>query len=94
MKTKKALDLVFKDLTEKGFLVKTGLKYGSDFRVYTKKGEHTKFVVNVFDEKDKIKIKEIVGIVRLAQTINAWAVFAFVDSDRRITYYKLEKKGI
>jgi tRNA-intron endonuclease len=53
--------IVYSDLRERGFLVKTGFKFGCDFRVYErgvklKKGpkeafEHTKWVVHAIPEE-------------------------------------------
>ena len=41
--------LVFKDLREKGYVVKTALKFGADFRIYEKGAgvgkEHSKWIV-------------------------------------------------
>ncbi len=68
---------VYKDLKEKGFVVKTGLKFGSDFRLYEYISEelpHSKYLVNIFDRP--IPAFEIVRAVRLAQSVRKTLLFA------------------
>src|SRR3989344_1494457 len=53
---------VFKDLREKGYIVKTALKFGADFRVYDK-GQtpgkaHAKWIVFVEHESKKMSWQE------------------------------------
>jgi tRNA-intron endonuclease len=91
--------VVYKDLRERGYLVKTGFKFGAHFRVYErgvklKRGpkeahEHTKFVVHAISEEDRFSYPELSRAVRLAQNIRAKMVWAVVDSENDVTYYEI-----
>lgn len=72
---------VYRDLKERNFSVKTGFKFGSDFRVYDKiEGiedlPHSKYLVSVMDDT-RIPMYEIAGAVRLAQNVRKKMIFAF-----------------
>ena len=91
--------LVYADLRERGYLVKTGFKYGCDFRVYErgvrlKKGpktqrEHTKWIVFAVPEEYTISFPEMSRAVRLAHNIRARMLWAVVDNESDITYYQV-----
>ncbi len=65
--------LVYKDLRKRGYIVKTGLKYGADFRVYDRganiEKEHSIYLVKVFNEDSSIYINELTGFVRVAHSV-------------------------
>lgn len=87
--------LVFKDLRERGFVVKTGLKFGFPFRVYPrgkKVGEeHTQWVINVVTQDDQFSIIETSRMVRLAGNLNTVLLMAVVDSENDINYYEIRR---
>ncbi len=87
--------LVYSDIREKGFSIKTGLKFGFDFRVYPKGKKmgqaHSKFVIKVADENDKLSMPEISGISRLSGNLHTQAVLAVVDAENYISYYSIER---
>ncbi len=87
--------LVYKNLKERGYVVKTGFKFGTHFRVYPrgiKPGEgHSTWLVHVIDESHKCGFTEISRSVRLAQNVKKKMVFAVVDKEGDITYYKIER---
>lgn len=87
--------LVFKDLRDRGFIVKTGLKFGFPFRVYPrgkKPGEeHTQWVIEVVTQDGKFSLHEISRMVRLAGNINTTLLFAVVDSENDINYYEIRR---
>jgi tRNA-intron endonuclease, archaea type len=86
---------VYKDIRAKGFIVKTGLKFGFDFRVYPKgkkAGEgHSKYVVEVIPEEKITTNEEIARIVRMASGLKTKAILAIVDNDLDISYFNLER---
>ncbi len=90
--------LVFKDLRSKGFIVKSGLKYGFVFRVYdrgVKVGEdHSLWLVDVMSEKDKMKVKDIAGHNRVAHTAKKKMLFAIVDDEGGVTYIENSWKRV
>lgn len=91
--------VVYRDLRERGYLVKTGFKFGTHFRVYErgvklKKGpkepfEHTKWVVHAISEEDRFSYPELSRATRLAQNIRAKMLWAVVDSEGDVTYYQI-----
>lgn len=93
--------IVYSDLRERGYLVKTGFKFGAHFRVYErgvklKRGpkeahEHTRFVVHAISETDRFSYPELSRATRLAQNIRANMVWAVVDSDQDVTYYEIKR---
>ncbi|MEK6919244.1 MAG: tRNA-intron lyase [Nanoarchaeota archaeon] len=84
----------FKDLVNKGYIVKTGLKFGGEYRVYEKKEEHAKWVLYVLKEKDSIKIQELASKNRVAHSTNKKLLIAVVDNQGETTYYELEWKKL
>ncbi|NPA76310.1 MAG: tRNA-intron lyase [Candidatus Diapherotrites archaeon] len=90
--------VVFRDIRDRGFVIKTGYKFGTDFRVYPrgkKPGEaHTQFTVNVIPEEDRLKITEISRMVRLARAICTKLILAVVDSENEIVYYNVERVSL
>jgi len=99
-KVKNFLDryLVFKDLRQKDYVVKTGLKFGFDFRVYPKGkkiGEaHTEFVVAVKPQHATFTPAEFARKVRMAQTLNTKLLIAIVDSEGDINYYLTKREKL
>lgn len=82
--------LVYKDLKKRGYVVKTGLKYGTEFRVYDKGikiGEdHSLWLVCVFEQKEKFEILDLVKVNRIAHSTKKKILFAIVDEEKSITY--------
>ena len=72
--------VVFNDLKKKGLIVKTGFKFGTHFRVYTKKPDqiHAEYLVHVVDKGFKSVWSEVSRAVRLAHSVNKEILFARV----------------
>ena len=87
--------LVYKDLRERGFLVRTGLKFGSDFRVYSKgktiKSGHSDYLIQVVPEEYRCSFPDIARSVRLSQNVNKDMIYAIVDEEGDITYYRINR---
>jgi len=91
---------VYRDLRERGLPVRTGFKFGCDFRVYErgvkpiKKGpkaphEHTKWIVFCVPEDYTCSFQELSRAVRLAHNIRANMLWAVVDNEGDCTYYSI-----
>ncbi len=82
--------IVYSDLKKKGYNVKTGFKYGVSFRIYDKgikPGEdHSLWLIEVINEKDKIKIKELISKNRISHSANKKLILAIIDFESNITY--------
>jgi len=87
--------LVFRDLRERGFCVKTGFKFGFDFRVYPRGQKpgtaHTQWVVHVAVQGEKIGMPGFSRMVRLAGNIRTTLLLAVVDSENDINYYQTDR---
>ena len=85
---------VFKDLREKGYIVKTALKFGADFRVYekgSKLGEkHAKWVVFIEHESKRITWHEFSAKNRVAHSTKKKLLLAIIDEEEDITYYEVK----
>jgi len=86
--------LVFKDLREKGYIVKTALKFGAEFRVYDKGSrpgkKHAKWIVSTDHESKKITWHEFSAKNRVAHSTKKKLLLAIVDEEGDITYYEVE----
>jgi len=82
--------MVFKDLKQRGLLVKTGFKFGAHFRAYTKQPDktHAEYLIHVVEKGFTSIWAEISRAVRLAHSVNKEFVFARID-DKTIDYIKL-----
>jgi tRNA-intron endonuclease len=86
---------IYRDLRKRGYVVRTGLKYGTYFRVYEKGirvGEgHSHWLVQPIQEHQKTSIYEIARSIRLAHSVRKKILWAVVDSEGGVTYYKMER---
>lgn len=86
--------IVYRDLRERGYIVKTGFKYGSEFRVYergeTPTKDHSSYLVRVLHEGTKLKILDFSSYVRVAHGVRKKLILAVVDDEEDITYYMVE----
>ncbi|VVB83983.1 tRNA-splicing endonuclease [uncultured archaeon] len=84
---------VFRDLREKGYVVKSALKFGADFRVYekgAKPGEkHAKWVVFTDHESKKLTWHDFSAKNRIAHSTKKNLLLAIVDEEGDISYYEV-----
>ncbi|WP_283389961.1 tRNA-intron lyase [Methanobrevibacter woesei] len=86
--------IVYRDLKDRGYIIKTGFKYGSDFRLYDRgrspgKG-HSDYLVKVVFENYDINVLDFASYIRVAHGVNKNLLLAIVDDDFDITYYNVE----
>jgi len=82
---------VFEDLRKKGYIVKTALKFGADFRVYEKlKKDHAKWVVFIQKESKKVDWKEFASKNRVAHSTKKNLLLAIVDEEGNLLYYEIK----
>ncbi len=85
---------VFKDLREKGYIVKTALKFGAEFRVYekgAKVGEkHSKWIAFTDYESKTFTWQEFSAKNRVAHSTKKNLLLAIVDEEGDITYYEVK----
>jgi len=88
---------VYRDLKERNFVVKTGFKFGSDFRVYERVESlsdlpHSKYLIKIVDNAP-LDPSEVAGMVRLAQNVRKKILFAF-EAEGRNFYYLMERMRV
>lgn len=89
--------LVFRDLRNKGDILKEGLKFGADFRVYAKGSKpgkaHAKYLLHIVEGKSKLNMKDFCAKARVAHSTNKILLLAVVDSEQDISYYEVNWKS-
>ncbi len=84
---------VFKDMRNRGYIIKTALKFGADFRVYdrgVKPGEdHAKWIVFPVHEGSTLTWHEFSAKNRVAHSTKKRLLLAIVDDENDVTYYQV-----
>ena len=84
---------VFKDLRERGYIVKTALKFGADFRVYdrgVKPGEdHAKWIVYPVYEGSTVTWYEFAAKNRVAHSTKKRLLIGVVDDENSVSYWEV-----
>lgn len=83
---------VYSELRQRGYVVRPGLKFGTDFAVYEKgPGEdHAPFMVHVIPQKKGVDPLDIVRASRLATSVRKKFIIATVEDRGEIGYYSFE----
>lgn len=84
---------VYKNLRKQGYIVKTGLKFGADFRVYEKnktpENSHAKWLVFVEHETNKNSWQDFSAKNRVAHSTKKKLLIAIVDEENDVLYYEI-----
>ena len=85
---------VFKDMRNRGYIVKTALKFGADFRVYdrgVKPGEdHAKWIIYPVHESSASTWYEFSAKNRVAHSTRKRLLIACVDEESDVTYWEVK----
>jgi len=85
--------IVFKDMRNRGYIVKTALKFGADFRVYdrgVKPGEdHAKWIVFPAHEGSTLTWHDFSAKNRVAHSTKKRLLMGIVDAENDVTYYEI-----
>ena len=83
---------VFKDIRNRGYIIKTALKFGADFRVYergVKPGDdHAKWVVFPVHENETMTWHEFAGKNRVAHSTKKRLLIGVVDDEGDVSYWE------
>jgi len=84
---------VYRDLRKRGYIVKTALKFGADFRVYdrgVKPGEdHAKWVAYPVHESSTFSWYDFSAKNRVAHSTRKKLLIGIVDEESDVTYYSI-----
>ncbi|RLF93058.1 tRNA-intron lyase [Thermococci archaeon] len=86
---------VYRDLRKRGYIVKSGLKFGSTFAVYEHGPgiDHAPFLVHVLPYEEAIDPIEIVRAGRLSHSVRKKFILATVNPNNEIEYYSFSWFG-
>ncbi|MBI3333919.1 tRNA-intron lyase [Candidatus Pacearchaeota archaeon] len=83
---------VFHQLRKKGYIVKTALKFGADFRIYDKGvrpgKEHARWLLTCFKAHDKVNWHDLAAKLRVAHSTKKKLVLAIIDEESSVSYYE------
>ena len=83
---------VFCDLRSSGFVVKTALKYGFDFRVYDKgvmPGEdHAIWLIYCVNQNESLRIGDYSKLIRVCHSVKKKMLLGIVDDEGDVTYWE------
>ncbi len=85
---------VFKDIRNRGYIIKTALKFGADFRIYdrgVKPGEdHARWIVYPVHEGSALTWYEFAAKNRVAHSTKKRLMIGIVDNEGDVTYYEIK----
>ncbi|MBU0667211.1 MAG: tRNA-intron lyase [Nanoarchaeota archaeon] len=85
---------VFKDMRTRGYVVKTALKFGADFRVYDrgiKPGEdHARWIIYPVHEGSTLTWYEFAAKNRVAHSTKKRLMMGVVDDEGDVTYWEIK----
>ncbi len=85
---------VFKDMRNRGYIIKTALKFGADFRVYdrgVKPGEdHARWIIFPVHEGETLTWYEFAAKNRVAHSTKKRLMMGIVDDEGDVTYYEIK----
>ena len=83
---------VYKELRSRGYIIKTALKFGADFRVYDrgiKPGEdHAKWIVFPVFETDVLTWFDFAAKNRVAHSTRKKLLLAIVDAEKDVSFWE------
>jgi len=87
---------VYRDIRTRGYITKTALKFGADFRVYNrgiKPGQdHAKWVLFATAEGDTYTWRQFAAMNRVAHSTRKKLLVGIVDEEGEVTYYEIRWK--
>ncbi len=86
--------IVFKDMRKRGYIVKTALKFGAEFRVYDKGKKpgqtHAKWILYPVRESEILTWHDFSAKNRVAHSTRKNLLIGIVDEERDVTYYEIK----
>lgn len=83
---------VFQDFRNRGYVIKTALKFGADFRIYergVKPGQdHAKWIVYPVKESQKMTWQDFAAKNRVAHSTKKRLLIAVVDDEGDVSYWE------
>jgi len=86
--------LVYRDLRERGYVVKLGFGKGANFRVYIRGAygkEAARFLVHSILEGEPIPVNKLVYALKSARSLKKEAILGVIERRGEIVYYSLSQ---
>lgn len=84
---------VFRDIRDRGYVIKTALKFGADFRIYdrgVKPGEdHARWIVYPVKEGENLTWHEFAAKNRVAHSTKKRLLIGVVDNEGDVSYWEV-----
>ena len=84
---------VFSDMRKRGYILKSALKFGADFRVYNKGEkpgeEHARWILFCVKESESFKWHEFAAKNRIAHSTNKKLLLGVLDDEGDVSYYEI-----
>ena len=85
---------VYRDIRNRGYIIKTALKFGADFRIYDRGGkpgeDHARWVVFPVHEGSTLTWYEFAAKNRVAHSTKKRLLIGIVDAENDVTYYEIK----
>jgi len=85
---------VFKDMRNRGYIIKTALKFGADFRVYDRGikpvEDHARWIVYPVHEASMFSWHDFSAKNRVAHSTKKRLLIGVVDEEGDVTYYEIK----
>lgn len=88
----KSIYKVYKSLREEGFIVRSGLKFGADFAIYTERPglQHAPYLIKVYKSDELVNPIDLVGLGRLSHSVRKRLILSIITSNKEIRYVMLK----
>ncbi len=87
--------VAYADLRDRGYIAKTGYKFGAHFRVYNRGDQpgqaHSIYLVHSIPEYYPMTMMDISRFVRLGHSVKKKMWLAVVDAEGDLTYYQVRR---
>ena len=85
--------IVYADLRKRGYIIKTALKFGAEFRIYdkgVKPGQkHARWILFTVKEHDALSWHEFAAKNRIAHSTKKNLLIGIVDEESSVSYYEI-----
>ena len=83
---------VYRDIRERGYIIKTALKFGAEFRVYDRGvkpgGDHARWIVFPVNESQSLTWHDFSAKNRVAHSTKKRLLIAVVDEENDVSYWE------
>jgi len=85
---------VYEYFKNRGYIVKSGLKYGTEFRLYeVSEDEHSKYLVKILFEDQVLDAKSLIALGRVAHSTRKTLLLVIVSKENDFVVYELKWFG-